>query len=197
MRKNFEIYLMAAVLVLGLSMAAFAGTDFSEIRLEGPIAVTTCGQSPGALMAGLVFTRAGIENHHDDLLTAEALQEMAAQGQGCKVLFITTGTSMKGMGAAGTDINDEIARINALIAEAKKQGIYVMGAHIEGAARRVDHTDQLSIEAVCQQADMLVVIESSDEDGYFTKLAEEKDIPLVKVKETLHLMDPFKTMFGK
>ena len=44
---------------------------------------------------------------------------------------------------------------------------------------------------------MLVVIESSDEDGYFTKLAEEKDIPLVKVKETLHLMDPFKTMFGK
>ena len=28
MRKNFEIYLMAAVLVLGLSMAAFAGTDF-------------------------------------------------------------------------------------------------------------------------------------------------------------------------
>ena len=53
---------------------------------------------------------------------------MAAQGQGCKVLFITTGTSMKGMGAAGTDINDEIARINALIAEAKKQGIYVIGS---------------------------------------------------------------------
>ena len=128
-------------------------------------------------MAGLVFTRAGIENHHDDLLTAEALQEMAAQGQGCKVLFITTGTSMKGMGAAGTDINDEIARINALIAEAKKQGIYVMGAHIEGAPQGGPY-DQLSIEAVCQQADMLVVIESSDEDGYFTKLAEEKDIPL-------------------
>ena len=195
MRKNFKIYLIAAVLVLSLSMAALAETDLSEIRLERPIAVTTCGQSPGALMAGMVFTRAGLENYHNDLLTAEILQERAAQGEGFKTLFITTGTSMKGMGAAGTDINDEIARISSLIAEAKKQGIYVMGAHIEGAARRVDHTDNLSVEAVCQHADMLVVIESSDEDGYFTKLAAERNVPLLKVKETLHLMEPFQKLF--
>lgn len=198
MRKNFEVYFIAAVLILGLSMAAFAATpDLVDVHLEGPIAVTTCGQSPGALMVGLVFTRSGLENHHDDLLTAEILREKAAQGEGFKTLFITTGTSMKGMGAAGTDINDEIARISSLIAEAKKQGIYIMGAHIEGAARRVDHTDQLSIDAVCQHADMLVVIESSDEDGYFTKLAAERNVPLLKVKETLHLMEPFKSLFAQ
>jgi hypothetical protein len=195
MRKNSKIYVLAAVLVLSLSLAAFAGADWSEVRLEGPIAVTTCGQSPGALMAGMVLTRAGIENYHDDLLTAEILQEKAAQGEGFKTLFITTGTSMKGMGAAGTDIKDELDRISGLIAEAQKQGIYIMGAHVEGAARRVDHTDQLSVEAVSQHADMLVVIESSDEDGYFTKLAAERNVPLLKVKETLHLMEPFQTLF--
>lgn len=197
MRKNFLISLITAVLVFSLSTVMFAESDLSGITLEGPIAVTTCGQSPGALMAGMVFTRAGLENYHDDLLTAEILQERAAQGDGFKTLFITTGTSMKGMGAAGTDINDEIARISSLIAEAKKQGIYIMGSHIEGAARRVDHTDTLSVEAVCQHADMLVVIESSDEDGYFTKLAAERNVPLLKVKETLHLMEPFQDLFGQ
>ncbi len=197
MNKNLKVYLIATVLVLSLSLAALAAPELADIHLEGPIAVTTCGQSPGALMAGMILTRSGLENHHDDLLTAEILKERAAQGQGFKTLFITTGTSMKGMGAAGTDINDEIARINSLIAEAKQQGIYIMGAHIEGAARRVDHTDQLSVDAVCQHADMLVVIESSDEDGYFTKLAAERDVPLLKVKEALHLMEPFKSLFAQ
>ncbi|NLL49010.1 MAG: hypothetical protein GX249_10545 [Firmicutes bacterium] len=195
MGKNYKVYFIAALLVLSLSMVAFAETDLAKIHLEGPIAVTTCGQSPGALMAGMVFMRAGLESHHDDLLTAAMLQEKAAQGEGFRALFISTGTSMKGMGAAGTDINDEIDRITALIAEAKKQGIYIMGAHIEGSARRVDHTDQLSIDAVCQDADMLVVIESSDEDGYFTNLAAERNVPLLKVKEALHLVEPLKDLF--
>lgn len=193
--KSLVCSVIVIALLLSLSFIGYTQPELSSFSASTPIAITTCGQSPGALMAKLIMTRAGLANYHDDLLTAEYLAEKAAQGEGFKALVITTGTSMKGMGAAGTDINDEIPRINKLIAEAKKQGIFVIGAHIEGSARRVDHSDALSIETVCTQADLLMVIDSSDEDGYFTKLAADKEIPLMKAKEALHLIEPLKTLF--
>jgi hypothetical protein len=167
----------------------------AELELSTPVAITTCGQSPGALMVKLIFNRANLENYHDDLLTAEYLKEQAAQGQGFKTLVITTGTSMKGMGAAGTDINVEIARIGKLIGEAKEQGMTVIGAHIEGMGRRVDHTDALSIETVCNQADVLMVIDDSDSDGYFTELAAKMEIPLLKAPQALNFAELLKELF--
>ncbi|HHY10383.1 MAG TPA: hypothetical protein GX528_07440 [Firmicutes bacterium] len=186
------IFLLAAA-IFCFSAAAFG----AELELAAPVAITTCGQSPGALMAKLIFTKAGLENYHDDLLDAEYLKEQAAQNKGFKTLVITTGTSMKGMGAAGTDINVEIARIEKLIAEAKKQGIVVIGAHIEGMGRRMDHTDKLSIETVCQEADLLMVIDDSDSDGYFTELAAKMEVPLLKVAQALNFVDDLQELFTK
>lgn len=187
---------LVVVLVLSLVLIAY-GQDIASVNLAEPVAITTCGQSPGALMAKLIFTRAKIKNHHDDLLTADDLKERSAQGEAFKTLVITTGTSMKGMGAAGTDINVELSRIEALIKEAKNQGILVIGAHIEGAARRVDHTDKLSVEAVCPQADLLMVTDSSDEDGYFTSLADQMNVPLLKAKEALNLVEALQDLINR
>lgn len=167
----------------------------AEPELSTPVAITTCGQSPGALMVKLIFNRANMENYHDDLLIAEYLKEQAAQGQGFRTLVVATGTSMKGMGAAGTDIDVEIARIEKLIGEAKEQGMTVIGAHIEGMGRRVDHTDALSIETVCNQADVLMVIDDSDSDGYFTQLAAKREIPLLKAPQALNFAELLKELF--
>jgi len=110
--------------------------------------------------------------------------------------IITTGTSMKGMGAAGVDIDYEVARIEAVIEEAKKQGILIIGAHIEGMARRVDATDAASIATVIPESKLLLIREDSNEDGYFTKAAEEQGIPIITFKETLDLTDIFKQLFN-
>ena len=168
----------------------------AELELLTPVAITTCGQSPGALMVKLIFNRANLENHHDDLLTSEYLKQQSLNGQAFQTLVITTGTSMKGMGAAGTDIDVEIARINKLIAEAKEQGMTVIGAHIEGMGRRVDHTDTLSIETVCNQADVLMVIDDSDGDGYFSELAAKREIPLLKATQALNFVELFEELFA-
>jgi hypothetical protein len=197
MKKASSIILLVA-LVLTL-LATPTNVSFAAektIDPKTPIVVTTCGQSPGALMFKLVCDRAKLPCEQNDLLTAKDLKDKAAKGQGYKTLVVTMGTSMKGIGAAGTDINADVARVKALIQEAKKQGMTVIGAHIEGMARRVDNMDQTSIDAVAPVSDILVVTANSDEDGYFTKLANQKKIKLVKVKETIDLVNVLKTLFN-
>ena len=178
------------VLLIMLNASLFVFSEEPTITLQAPVAVTTCGQSPGALMLKLICKKADVECFQSNYLNVDDLKNNSF-----KTLIITTGTSMKGMGAAGTDINAEIKRIEDLITEAKKQGIVIIGAHIEGMARRVDKYDEMSIEAVAPVADIILVKEDSDADGYFSKLAQQKEIPIIKVKETLDLQGTFKDIF--
>jgi len=183
-------------LFIALSLIGFATEEPSIPQVELPLVVTTCGQSPGALMVWVLSKQIKLPCDRDDLLTAEHLKARAEEGNPYKTLIITTGTSMKGMGAAGVDIDYETARIEAVIAEAKKQGILIIGAHIEGMARRVDATDAASIATVIPESKLLLIREDSNEDGYFTEAAQEQGIPIISFKETLDLTDIFKQLFN-
>ncbi len=199
-KKEFAIFNLVLVftlgLFLGLSLISFATEQPSIPKVEPPVIVTTCGQSPGALMVWLLSKQIKLPCDRKDLLTAEDLKAKADAGKPYKTLLITTGTSMKGMGAAGVDIDIEVARIKAVIDEAKKEGILIIGAHIEGMARRVDATDAASITLVIPESKLLLIREDSNEDGYFTKAAEELDIPIITFKETLNITDVFKKLFS-
>ena len=199
-KKGLAIFNPVLVLILGLflglSLITFAAEQPEIPKVELPLVVTTCGQSPGALMVWVLSKQIKLPCDRDDLLTAEHLKAKAGEGNPYKTLIITTGTSMKGMGAAGVDIDYEVARIEAIIEEAKKEGILIIGAHIEGMARRVDATDAASIATVIPESKLLLIREDSNEDGYFTKAAEEQDIPIITFKETLDLSDIFKQLFN-
>jgi len=199
-KKKFTIFSLVLVLTLslflGLSMISFTTEKPSIPKVELPLVVTTCGQSPGALMVWVLSKQIKLPCDRDDLLTAEYLKAKADEGNPYKTLIITTGTSMKGMGAAGVDIDFEVARIEAIIEEAKKEGILIIGAHIEGMARRVDATDAASIATVIPESKLLLIREDSNEDDYFTKAAEEQGIPIITFKETLDLSDIFKQLFN-
>ena len=199
-KKGLAIFDLVLVLTLGLflvlSLISFAAQQPEIPTVETPLVVTTCGQSPGALMVWVLSKQIKLPCDRDDLLTAEDLKAKAEEGNPYKTLIITTGTSMKGMGAAGVDIDYEVARIEAIIEEAKKEGILIIGAHIEGMARRVDATDAASIATVIPESKLLLIREDSNEDGYFTKAAEEQGIPIITFKETLDLVDIFKQLFN-
>jgi len=195
--RIFVLFLSLIIIcLLGLSQISFATEQPSIPKVELPLVVTTCGQSPGALMIWVLCKQIKLPCDRDDLLTAEHLKAKADEGNPYKTLIITTGTSMKGMGAAGVDIDFEVARIEAIIEEAKKEGILIIGAHIEGMARRVDATDAASIATVIPESKLLLIREDSNEDGYFTKAAEEQSIPIITFKETLDLTDVFKQLFN-
>lgn len=199
-KKGFAIFSLVLVLTLslflGLSLISFATEQPSIPKVELPLVVTTCGQSPGALMVWVLSKQIKLPCDRDDLLTAEDLKAKAEEGNPYKTLIITTGTSMKGMGAAGVDIDFETARIEAVIEEAKKQGILIIGAHIEGMARRVDATDAASIATVIPESKLLLIREDGNEDDYFTIAAEKQGIPIITFKKTLDLIDIFKQLFN-
>jgi len=199
-KKGFAIFDLVLVLTLGLflglSLISFATEQPAIPKVETPLVVTTCGQSPGALMVWVLSKQIKLPCDRKDLLTAEDLKAKAEEGNPYKTLIITTGTSMKGMGAAGVNIDYEVARIKAIIEEAKKEGILIIGAHIEGMARRVDATDAASIATVIPESKLLLIREDGNEDGYFTKAAEEQGIPIITFKETLDLTDIFKQLFN-
>lgn len=187
--KNFRlkgIFMSIIIMVLIFSFSV-QGADGTA---EGPIVVTTCGQSPGALMAHQLCGQVGLESEKVDLLEADYLKE-----NDFNTVIITMGTSGKGMGAAGTDMQDEVDRINAVIEEAHNQNMTIIGAHIEGEARRVDENDEKSIKTVAPKSDIIIVREDSNKDNYFTDLGEEKDIPVYVIEKTLELKEPLKEIF--
>ena len=155
-------------------------------KLQGPFLMTTCGQSTGSVMCHMAAVQAGLTSTDEHQLLAD---EVATVGAGAKTLVVTTGTSGKGMGAAGTDVDDEIERCTAVIEAAREQGMLIAVAHIEGMSRRTDANDQASIDAMLPLADVIVCVEDSDSDGLFSTYAEENDIPIIIVPDALSLSE--------
>jgi hypothetical protein len=105
-----------ATVLLPLALVAQA----PEAKAELPVLVTSCGQSNGPTTIKVVMQRLKMPFDIDPLATAETLKAKAKAGTPYKSLIITMGASLKGMGAAGIEIEDELARAAALIAEARK-----------------------------------------------------------------------------
>ena len=195
-------------LFLALLLIAAAGSAFAQAKpaaapgpapkAQGPIFLTSCGQSPGAVRVGVFLRRLAVDY---DLKDTGTVKDLAAKPY--KTLIIVTGSSLKGMGGAGVSIEDELSRAGALIAEAKKRGITVIGAHVEGMERRAknaapgDNSDEMSIDAVCPKANFLIVRKDGDEDGRFTTLGKKTNVPVVFFEKSLELNDVLKNIFGK
>ena len=152
-------------------------------KLPAPFAITSCGQSPGATMLNVVASQAGLTSVNDNAMDVSGLPADT------KTLIITTGTSGKGMGAAGTDVNMELDRCLALAEAAKKAGMLVCCAHVEGMSRRTDANDQASIDGILAIADVVLVIDDSDSDGFFTNYCNTNNLPLLKVPVALNAAD--------
>jgi hypothetical protein len=197
---------LALLVVVGASLvfaqtkpaAAPAATPAVAAKAQAPVFLTSCGQSPGAVTVGVFLRRLQIDY---DLRETGTVKDLAAKPY--KTIIIVTGSSLKGMGGAGVSIDDELSRAGALIAEAKKRGILVIGAHVEGMERRArnaapgDNSDEMSIDAVCPKAQMLIVRKDGDEDGRFTTLSKKFGIPAVFYAKSLELSTVLKNLFGK
>ena len=171
------------VCICGLLCLPMTAVSSEVPTIEPPVIVTTCGQSPGAVMVKMSLMQAQIVPvENNNTITASELK-----GKGYKTLIVTTGTSGKGMGAAGTNINKEIARCKEVITAAKEEGMVVITAHVEGMARRTDSADQQPIDEIMPLGDVMLVVAESDSDGYFTKLAQEYGKPLIIAKDALEI----------
>ena len=183
------------------SQSELPPTDF-------PVLVTSCGQSPGPVRIKAIFKRMKLEPGPKtymivDQATAEDLKIVKETGSPYKTVIIVMGSSLKAMGAAGISIDDEIDRTSKLIAEARRQKITIIGAHIEGMARRAqgavvgDNTDELSIDAVGPNSNLLIVTKDGNTDGRFTIISKDKGIPMIEADRMIDLIPVFEKIFKK
>ena len=173
------------------------------LKAEEPVLVTSCGQSPGPMKLKVFMKRLKFDHVYDLQVMADDLVAKKKEGKPYKTMIIVTGASLKGMGAAGISIDDELARTKALIAEARKQGIKIIGSHIEGMARRSqgasegDNSDEMSIDAVCPESDLMLIKKEGDEDGRFTTISKNKKIPMLVFEKNMELGKLLKELFSK
>ncbi len=160
----------------------------SPVKAELPVLLTSCGQSPGPERVVFFLKRLELEHEFKEQATARDLQSGSF-----KTIIIVTGASLKGMGAAGVEIQDELERTAALIAEAKRAGITIIGAHVEGMSRRAqgaapgDNSDELSIDAVMPYSDLMIVRQDGDADRRFSIISENENIPLILFEKNMEL----------
>jgi len=166
-------------LVLLASVAAGAVAQGTEVVIRTPILVTSAGQSPDVLMVRVLLNRIGVENITDEL--AEP-----AQLEGVQTVIFALGGSQKGLGAAGIDPEQELARIERVLKAAEERGLTIIGVHIGGEGRRGPLSERFII-AAAPRTHYLIVTEDGNRDGYFTRLAQERGIGLTVVSNTLEV----------
>ena len=204
MSRTYKVIVPAAIVLILCSVMLTARPEGPTPEL--PVLITSCGQSPGPAMLKVIFMRAKLEYDPiayeiSEMATAEDLKTRKEAGTPFKTLIIVMGASLKGMGAAGISMEEELSRTEVLIAEAKKQGMTVIGSHIEGMKRRSqgasagDTTDEQSIDAVAPFSDILLIHKEGNSDNRFSIIAKEKNIPLIEVEKNLDLISEIQKLF--
>jgi hypothetical protein len=183
------------IATFALAATAYACMTAQPWNLKAPIAkapafLTSSGQSADVEMVKVLFTRSGIAFTMDAAAPAKAL---AASGAKCLVVAI--GGSSKGLGAAGISAEVELERTRALIGEAKRLGMRIIGVHVGGEARRGELSDKF-IEAVVPSCDYVVIVAEGDKDGLFKKLCGTK-IPIDAVDKISKAGVPLAAAFLK
>jgi len=204
-RKSFSILVVCLTLTALLAIPLLAQDTKDEeslvITFEQPILITSIGQSAGAAQAKILAMKAALDFVYEQRASIEALE-------GMKTLIVVMGASGKGLGAAGVDIDAEIAWATDLFERARKLEIPIIAMHIEGDARRGPTSDQINT-AFAPQADYLIVKGAATEeeaadldeaangnkDGLFTTIAEENKIPITFVTKTLNVVSVLKNLF--
>ncbi len=204
MNRRIAVWTAFVLLLGSLSLVTTAQESegaASPLLFEQPVLVTSIGQSAGAAQARVVAIRAGIEATYSQRATLEELE-------GIKTLIIVLGASSKGLGAAGVDVDGEIAWANELLAKANELGILVIAMHIEGGARRGPSSDLINSTFAPLAATIIVkgsqpdvewtADESADgnADGLFTTIATQNDIPILYIDTTLGAVDVLIELFG-
>jgi dihydropteroate synthase len=168
--KKFLIFLLIAFFAtLGFSNAE---TEEATLTFEEPVLITSGGQSPGALQMMVLAKMSGIEYKFTKDIEA-ATDNVVPYN----TVIIVVGASGKGLGAAGIDVDTEIERVVELCKIARGLEKKIIIAQIEGATRRGESSDRIA-DAVVEYADYLLIKIDANEDEKFTKIAEEKEIPI-------------------
>ena len=149
--------------------------------------LTSIGQADFDIVGNLVDKTSRKDIVKDNLLKANDVENGS-------VVFLVTGSSGKGLGSAGTDINAENVRAEEFAAAAKEGKFTVVVVHVGGEQRRGAPADPI-IRTVTPAAKLVMVVETGNADGLFTTLAGSS-IPCYSYSRSTKMVDSFKAILG-
>ena len=186
MRARRAGWCVGAVALAALS----AGTTGmgAEVTFARPGLITAIGQSADVNIVKVLL--------NTQLKLGLEFKPLAQVGDlaGMKTVVMVVGASAKGLGAAGLDMDKELARTRALLQAAKAQGAQVLVMHTGGESRRGKTSNDL-IEVVVPDAAYVVVVASGNKDKLFQTLASKRNTPVAEVEKLSGAGDVVKGLF--
>ena len=170
------------------SSSAAAGVQgLKQPMAEQPILLTSVGQSADVEMVKTLFKKINIDPTTDHLATADSIGN-------AKTLVLAIGGSSKGLGAAGIDADQELARVAKLVDAAKAKGLTIIAMHTGGQTRRGELSDKF-IKPAFEKADYAIVVADGDKDGLMKGLAASESIPMNTIDKITDVPDVLKAAF--
>jgi hypothetical protein len=177
--------LLAAVMMLALTAAVIGGPAFTA---DPPVLLTSGGQSADLQIVKILLERLRLPDvTMKQLARVEDMRDV-------KTLVIAVGGSTKGLGAAGIDADQELARVGALLARAQEAGAKVLTLHVGGSARRGELSDRF-IAAVLPKSGHVIVASDGNADGLFTRLTSQHRVTLESVERLSDLEGVLRRIF--
>ena len=157
----------------------------TEAIAEGPIILTSVGQSADVNVVQTLLKKCEIDSDLNATVTADDLGSY-------KTLVLAIGGSSKGLGAAGVDENQELDRVKSVIAKAEEQGMTIIALHIGGSARRGTLSDKFIPDALAA-----AIVSEGDSDGFMKGIVTENGVATAFIDNQVGAVEPLKTIFGK
>jgi hypothetical protein len=216
--KTLKTVLSVIALFVWIALAiGYAQTGVPKAKL--PILTTSAGQSNDVTTVNIVLDEAGIKFDYCDVpdvdlmkagvgladkesgpgFHAEVYTDLTKypKGTAYKTVIFAIGASLKGMGASGLTIEAEEARLKRLIDYCKQNKVFIIAVHVGGTALRgaPGSDNERMIDAVVPFADYVIVTKESNKDARFTKISQDKKIPLTEIEYALDLVGIMKQIF--
>lgn len=209
-----------SLFVFGLLFLPVTGTGQDTApRARLPVLTTSAGQSADVNTLNVIMEQAAIKFDYCDVPTmvmvksgvgmggakakegfhVEVATDLAKfkAGTPYQTVIFAIGASLKGMGASGLTVDDEIKRVREIIEYCKQNKIFIIAVHSGGEPRRgaPGSDNEKMIDAVAPFANYIIAVKDSNKDGRFTKISKEKNIPFTQVDYALGILELMKKVF--
>lgn len=199
MKKMLSFVLMMCVLMT-IPMFAFAAVSGDEpLTIGTPFMITNAGQGPGGKMGRLLVSRAGTLTEDEDFYYVDVPYAADVDARDYSAIVIVIGSTDKGLGATGITIDQEIARVDEVVARANEKGVPVIAVMLEKDKRSDVKTNanERCIDAVCPHASWMIVTADVNTDGRYDAFKTENGTPLTVLDSSMDFISLVQQAFVK
>ena len=199
MKKILSFVLMMCVLMT-IPMFAFAAVSGDEpLTIGTPFMITNAGQGPGGKMGRLLVSRAGTLTEDEDFYYVDVPYAADVDARDYSAIVIVIGSTDKGLGATGLTIDQEIARVDEVVARANEKGVPVIAVMLEKDKRSdvKTNSNERCIDAVCPHASWMIVTADVNTDGRYDAFKAENGTPLTILDSSMDFISLVQQAFVK